>query len=75
MPNATQSKFERWGKFDGLGLSLHGTFLGLMRWTSRMFVFKRAGKTFTVIEFFPDDEKQQLAPGYKMIEDSFRVSD
>jgi hypothetical protein len=74
MPNAKQTEFKRWGKFDGVGVSLHGSVLGLLRWTSRIFVFNAADKTFTVIEFFPDDENQQLAPGYRMIENSFRVA-
>jgi hypothetical protein len=47
--------------------------MGLVRSTIRVFVFNAEGKTFIVTECCPDDEKQQLAPGYQTIESSFRV--
>jgi hypothetical protein len=38
-----------------------------------VFVFSEEGKTITVVEYCPDDEKEQLDPGYQTIENSFRV--
>jgi hypothetical protein len=73
IPNAMQSKYHRWGRYTGQGAVLRGRALGLIRVTFRVFVFNAEGRTFTIIEYCPDDEKQSLAPGFQMIENTFQV--
>jgi hypothetical protein len=73
MTNPVQTEFDRWGKYNGSGVVLRGTFLFLVPTTIRVFVFSEGGKTITVVEYCPDDEKEQLDPGYQTIENSFRV--
>jgi hypothetical protein len=73
MPRAQRTDFDRWGKYTGRGFTLHGKAAGLVWSTARVFVFRAGGKTITITEFTPDDEAAQHAPGFRMIEDSFRV--
>jgi hypothetical protein len=71
--NAVQTEFDRWGNYDGRGVVLRGKVVGLIPATVRLFAFNAEGRTVTVIEFYPDDEKKQLALGFQTIENSFRV--
>ncbi len=73
MPNAARTDFTRWGSYQGRGAVLRGQMLTGLRATFRVFAFTAGGKTFAVTEYFPDDEEQQLAPGYQTIQNSFRV--
>jgi hypothetical protein len=68
-----KTEFTSWGQYRGQGAMFRWKFLAFVPETVRVFVFNDGGKTFTLTEGFPDDEEKQLAPGYKTIEDSFRV--
>lgn len=71
---ATKTEFKQWGRYSGAGMTLQGKAQGVVKITVRIFAFQASGKTFTITEHIPDDEKQQLTAGFGTIEDSFRVT-
>ena len=73
LTNVKRTDFTRWGKYDGKGAVLHGKMIEEGNATLRIFSFNAGMKTFVITEYFLDDQKQMLAPGYQTIENSFRV--
>ena len=71
----TKTDFKQWGPHTGVGTELRGKALSVVASTVRIFAFRKAGRTFVVTEYCPDDEKARLAPGYKLIQDSFQVKE
>jgi hypothetical protein len=73
MPGATKTEFKQWGKYRGAGLTLKGKYNKEVKSTVRIFAFTDSQKTFVITEFLPADNKQQLAPGFRAVENSFQV--
>jgi hypothetical protein len=73
IPGATKTEFKQWGRYDGAGMTLQGKVLGVAKSTYRIFVFNASEKTFLITELIPDDEEQQLAPGFRAVEETFQV--
>ena len=73
MKNFARTDFTKWGMYSGHGAVIRGREFDNMQVTKRLFVFNAGRHAFIVFEYFSDDEKQTHAPGYKMIEESFRA--
>jgi hypothetical protein len=61
------------GSFDGAGVVLRGKHLGVEPGTTRIFAWRSATRTFTVIESTYDDDATMVSPGFGLIERTFRV--
>lgn len=72
--NARQMPFSRWGTFTGEGVLLAGNYLGLEPGTMRIFSWRTTGRTFTIVESTYDDDRARVAPGFALIERSFKVT-
>ena len=64
--------FERWGKFDGMGVQLVGKDLGDPS-EVRIFSHSTGEMSFVVTEFFDVASKQHVQPGYDLIERTFTI--
>jgi hypothetical protein len=71
---SSKSEFTKWGKYEGRGVQLRGKYQGVTKTTVRLFAFHAFGKTFSITEYTPDDEAAGCATGFKMIADSFEVT-
>lgn len=74
MPGASKSEFKQWGKYAGAGVTLQGKVRSVVKSTVRLFTFNDSKRTFAVTEYVSDDEKQQLTPGFQVVEKSFQVN-
>jgi hypothetical protein len=75
MRDATSLPFDRWGAYSGTGVLLTGNMLGISPGTLRIFAFRSGERTFTVIESTFDDDRSKVAPGFTLIEQSFKAKD
>lgn len=71
---ATRTEFNHWGRYEGVGVALQGKVQGVVKTTVRLFAFNAGKKTFLLTENLPDELRQQLAPDFQMIEQSFHVT-
>ncbi len=74
MPGATKTEFNQWGAHEGHGVMLQGKLQSVFKAMVRIFAFNDCHKTFVIVEYIPDDEKQRLMAGLRIVEDSFKVS-
>ena len=73
MHDAVQKPFDRWGGHPGVGMLLTGKHLGLAAGTIRIFAFHEGERTFTLLESTYDDDRSKVAPGFALIERTFKV--
>jgi hypothetical protein len=73
--DATRTPFERWGAYPGKGMLLTGKKLDISPGTVRIFAFRVGERTFTVVESTSDDDRSKVAPGFALVERSFRVKE
>lgn len=70
---ATQTRFTKWGAFEGEGVLLKGRQLGITPGSMRIFAFQADGQTYTVIESTFDEDRAKVQPGFDLIARTFRV--
>jgi hypothetical protein len=72
---ATRTPFTKWGAFEGSGVTLTGKMLGITPGVVRIFAWRSATRTFTVVESTYDDDRANVSPGFDLIARSFRVKE
>ena len=65
-----RSSFAKWGRYGGSGVHLVGHYVG-KRAEVRIFSHTSGDLTFTVTEFFDTANREQVKPGYDLIEATF----
>jgi hypothetical protein len=73
MHDAVQKPFTHWGSHDGVGVLLTGKHLGIAAGSIRIFSFRAGDRTFTLVESTYDDDRAKVAPGFALIERTFKV--
>jgi hypothetical protein len=70
-----QTRFARWGAYDGEGATIAGKILGLMKGSIRIFAHEseREDLTFTIVEFCYDEDLPLVRPGFELIERTFAL--
>jgi hypothetical protein len=70
-----QTRFARWGAYDGEGVMLAGRLLGLQKGSIRIFAHEseREDLTLSVVEFCFDEDLPLVRPGFELIERSFEL--
>lgn len=71
---ATQTPFDRWGRYEGSGVKLEGrimTFQGSVRIFSHSSEEKDV--TFTAVEFCFEEDMKSVQPGFDLIERTFTL--
>jgi hypothetical protein len=74
MRDATRTPFDHWGAYEGEGVVLTGKNLGITRATVRVFSFRAGDRTVTVTESTFNEDRAMVAPGFALVERSFRAS-
>lgn len=71
----SQKPMDSWGSFEGKGVILDGSIMGVQRGTVRIFSSADRDKdvTFTVIEFCFDEDMSSVSPGFELVRKSFEL--
>ncbi len=75
MKDAKRTAFDHWGRYQGEGALLSGRYVGFTQGTIRIFVFAAGGRTYTIVQSTYDDDRANVEPGFRLIEQSFQVKD
>jgi hypothetical protein len=75
MKDAKRTAFDRWGRHHGEGALLSGRYIGFTQGTIRIFVFAGGGRTYTIVQSTYDDDRANVEPGFRLIEQTFQVKD
>jgi len=75
LKSPTRTPFTRWGKYKGTGIEVKGRMLGLQRGGIRIFSHSTATCSFTITEFYYDEDLAKAGPGFKLIENSFVLNE
>jgi len=70
---ATQTPFDKWGRYAGEGVLLKGKLLGTVPGEIRIFAFREGSQTFSIVETTYDEDRSSVQPGFELIERSFEV--
>jgi len=68
----SEEPFDRWGRFAGHGVELKGDVGGLAA-TLRVFAHAAPGRALLVTEFYYDELKDELEPGFRGVAASFQL--
>ena len=71
----TQTRFSRWGAYDGEGVALAGRMLGVYEGSIRIFAHASAREelTLSIVEFCYDEDLPLVRPGFELIERTFEL--
>ena len=64
---------DSWGKQKGYGVKLTGKILFLNPGSINIFCFTQAEKTFSIIEFYYEEDFERIKPGLFLIQSSFKL--
>jgi hypothetical protein len=66
-----RTHFSKWGRYSGYGIDLKGRIAGFTKGGVRVFSHSTAERSFTVTEWYYDEDKANTQPGFKLIESTF----
>jgi hypothetical protein len=73
-----RTAFSQWGQYHGDGAVVSGKYrsgshTGEVPFVSRSFVFLAARRTYALMEWIPDNDREAAAPGFRLVETTFQV--
>ncbi len=73
LKNPARTPFTKWGRYAGHGVDLKGRLLGINKGSVRVFSHSSESRSFVVIELYYDEDHANVQPGFRLIENSFRL--
>ena len=73
MKNGSVSYFTKWGNFKGYGATITAKTMGVWKGTVKIFCHSADSCSFLNVSQYLDKHKEEVMPGFQLIESSFKL--
>ena len=73
LKSPSETAFDTWGKYEGSGMHLRGKMLGVAAGGVRIFSHSTDELSFIAVEFYHDEDLNNLRPGFELVASTFEL--